>query len=322
MRWIDRLFHRLSSLLACDRRSLHGLPALALTVGLLALGSAGLSGIAQAQSKYDNVQIKTINLNGGLYMLQGAGGNIGVSVGDDGILVVDTQHAPLSEKIFAAIKAISDQPIRYVINTHWHHDHTGGNENFAAAGAVIVAHENLRTRLMSDQQLKAWNLTFPAMPEPALPKITYDQELVLHFNDNAVRLIHPPLAHTDGDSIVFFPAANVLHMGDTLATGRFPFIDRGALGSIRGLIAAYELAISLTNEQTQVIPGHGELTDRRAPNRRARHAQTQPSCCDPTDGWRQIQKRCGGGEAARRNRQNLGEFVDDGRFFYRDHLRH
>lgn len=240
-----------------------GRRTLALTAALLVVAGLGLASTTVAQSKYDKVQITTTALNGDLYMLQGAGGNIGVSVGDDGVLVIDTQHAPLSTKILAAIKAISDQPIRYVINTHWHHDHTGGNQNFAANGATIVAHKNLRTRLMSKQVLKAWKMEFPAMPAQALPTITYSDELTLHFNGNAVHIKHPPLAHTDGDSIVYFPQANVLHMGDTLATGRFPFVDRGAFGSVLGLIAAYEYAISITNEQTQVIPGHGALTDRQ-----------------------------------------------------------
>jgi len=221
------------------------------------------SSLSHAQSRYEKVQIKTTSLNNGLYMLEGAGGNIGVSVGDDGVLVVDTQHAPLSQKIFSAIRALSNKPIRYVINTHWHHDHTGGNENFAANGAIIVAHENLRTRLMSKQVLKAWNMEFPAMPARALPTVTYSDKMTLYFNGNAIAIKHPPLAHTDGDSIVFFPAANVLHMGDTLATGRFPFIDRGAYGSVQGLIEAYEYAISITDEQTQVIPGHGALTSQQ-----------------------------------------------------------
>jgi glyoxylase-like metal-dependent hydrolase (beta-lactamase superfamily II) len=196
-------------------------------------------------------------------MLKGAGGNVGVLVGDKGVLIVDTQYAPMSSKIRAAVGKLSDQPIRHVINTHWHHDHTGGNEDFGKAGAVIVAHENLRTRLMSKQTLKEWNLEFPALPAIALPTVTYTDKLSLRENGYEVELTHPPAAHTDGDSIVVFPKANVIHMGDILASGRFPFIDRGAGGSVKGVIAAFEYAVSISNDSTQVIAGHGELANRK-----------------------------------------------------------
>lgn len=230
----------------------------------------GLGGCNFAQFKYELGQltnaaatIETVKLNETSFMLKGAGGNIGVLVGNEGVLIVDTQFASLSDKIFAAIGKLSDQPVRHVINSHWHHDHTGGNENFGKAGAIIVAHENLRTRLMSKQTLKDWNLEFPALPSVALPTMTYLQKLSLRANGYHAELIHPHAAHTDGDSIVVFPEANVIHMGDILTTARFPYIDRGAGGSVKGVIAAVEYALTVSNDATKVIPGHGELADRK-----------------------------------------------------------
>jgi len=232
-------------------------------ITLLAAVVGALGGCKLEQIKYLATGIETVKLTANSYMLKGAGGNVGVLVGDEGVLVVDTQYAPMSDKIFAAIGTMTDKPVRHVVNTHWHHDHTGGNENFAEAGAVVVAHEKLRTRLMSPQMLKEWNLEFPALPPIALPSKTYTDKLSLRAFGYEAELVHIPAAHTDGDSIVVFPQANVVHMGDILATGRFPFIDRGAGGSVKGVIAAFEHVISISNDATKVIPGHGELADRK-----------------------------------------------------------
>jgi len=180
--------------------------------------------IAQGQD-FSKVKIKIDDLGHGLYMLTGAGGNIGVSAGEDGVFIIDDQFAPLSAKIKAAIGTISDKPIRFVINTHWHGDHTGGNENFGKDGAIIVAQDNVYARMSVDQVMPAFNRTVPAAPRVALPVITYRENMTLHQNGHTVAIHHVHNAHTDGDSLIRFTDANVVHMGDTYFAGRFPFID-------------------------------------------------------------------------------------------------
>jgi len=215
---------------------------------------------AAAQRDFSKVEIKTTELTGGVYMLSGAGGNIGASVGDDGVFIIDDQFAPLSEKIMAALGELSDQPVSYVINTHWHGDHTGGNENFGASGAVIVAHENVRKRMSTKQFMKAFGREVPAAPDTALPVVTFSENANFYFNETNIQVIHIPTAHTDGDSVVFFTEANVLHMGDTFFNGFFPFIDQSSGGSLDGVIAAAEKALSMVDGDTMIIPGHGPLS--------------------------------------------------------------
>jgi len=215
---------------------------------------------ASAQRDFSNVEIKTTELNGGVYMLSGAGGNIGASVGDNGVFIIDDQFAPLSEKIMEALGKLSDQSVSYVINTHWHGDHTGGNENFGASGAVVVAHENVRKRMSTKQFMKAFGREVPASPDTALPVVTFSENANFYFNDINIQVIHIPTAHTDGDSVVFFSEANVLHMGDTFFNGFFPFIDQSSGGSLDGVIAAAEKALSMVNADTMIIPGHGPLS--------------------------------------------------------------
>ncbi len=232
---------------------MHRLFAVALTLGL--------NQLAFAQQDFSNVEIQTTDLGGNVYMLQGRGGNIGVSVGDDGVFVIDDQFAPLSEKIMSAIAELSDKPVSYVLNTHWHGDHTGGNENFGSSGAVIVAHENVRERMSTKQFMVAFGREVPAAPDAALPVVTFTDSVSFHFNDNEIMVQHMPASHTDGDSIVFFSDSNVLHMGDTFFNGFFPFIDQSSGGTLEGLISTIETAVGMANEDTDIIPGHGPLAN-------------------------------------------------------------
>ena len=193
-----------------------------------------------------DVRITTTPVSASVYMLQGQGGNIGVSAGEDGVFMIDDQFAPLSEKISAAVAEISDKPIRFILNTHWHFDHTGGNENFGKAGTLIVAHENVRERMSTEQVMKALDRTVPASPKVALPVVTFNDRSSFFINGDEIRAIHIPNAHTDGDSIIHFRVANVIHMGDTFFNGLYPFIDLGSGGSVQGMIAYKELLQSVT----------------------------------------------------------------------------
>lgn len=226
----------------------------------LSLGAVLATSTATAQDF--EAQIQTISVDEGIYLLMGEGGNIGVSAGEDGVLLIDDEYAPLTEKVIAAVEEISPQPIRFVLNTHWHADHTGGNENLGEAGAVIVAHDQVRERLSTDQFVEALNQEFPASPPAALPMVTFNDSLTFHFNDEEIHAVHVAPAHTDGDSIVHFREANVVHLGDIYFNGSYPFIDISSGGSIEGMIAAIDQVLPLIDEQTQIIPGHGPLSNR------------------------------------------------------------
>jgi cyclase len=197
-----------------------------------------------------------------VYMLEGAGGNIGVSIGDDGIVIVDDQYEPLSDKIRAALKGLSDKPLRYVLNTHYHFDHTGGNAVFSKEG-TLVAHDNVRKRLANGTvggNGGSLKFEMPPAPKGALPVLTYAHDLTLYLNGEEIRALHTPSGHTDGDSIVLFSKANVVHMGDDFVTYGFPFIDLNSGGSVNGLIAACESAIAQLPANVKVIPGHGPVS--------------------------------------------------------------
>ena len=219
------------------------------------------SGAALAARDFSDVEISVQDLGGGIYMLKGSGGNMGVSSGEDGLYIIDDQFAPLTRKITEALSEISPQPVRFVINTHWHGDHTGGNENFGKAGAVIVAHDNVFRRLSTDQQRGEGRVT-EAAPDAALPAVTFNEQMTLHLNGDDMRVFHVANAHTDGDAIVHFRAHNVLHMGDTFFNGGYPFIDVGSGGGIDGYIAALDQGLALADARTRIIPGHGELSDK------------------------------------------------------------
>ncbi len=212
---------------------------------------------------FDKVEITTEKVSDHIYMLTGAGGNIAVSVGTDGVFMIDGQYGPLSEKITTAIKAISNQPIRYLFNTHWHGDHTGGNENFSKKGATIVAHENVRNRMSSEQTIQAFGRKVPASPDAALPAITFEDDISFHLNGEQVYAFHVHNAHTDGDAIVYFMTSNVIHLGDTYFNGRYPFYDVSSGGSIDGMIQSANQVLFLINEDTKVIPGHGKLSNKK-----------------------------------------------------------
>ncbi len=232
----------------------HRLPTLsALALLILVAISTG------AQQDPDAARIEAVPVADGIFMLTGRGGNIGLSVGDDGAFLIDDQYAPLTEKILAAITEKTEHPVRFVINTHWHGDHTGGNENMGQAGAIIVAHENVRKRMSTEQFIEAFDTRVPPSPAAALPVVTFADSITFHWNGDDIRVFHVGPAHTDGDSVIHFQKANVIHAGDTFFNGLYPFIDSSSGGSIDGMIAAAELVLAIADEKTKIIPGHGPL---------------------------------------------------------------
>jgi cyclase len=219
-----------------------------------------LASAAFAQNTdFSKVEIKVEKVSGTVYMLTGAGGNIGVSVGDDGIVVVDDQFAPLAPKIIQALNGITSKPIKFIINTHYHGDHTGGNEIFGRE-APIIAHDNVRTRLAAGTTARG-NATPPA-PKIALPVVTFNDTATVHVNGEDIRAVHFPAGHTDGDSVIFFTQSNVVHMGDDFFNGKFPFIDIENGGSVKGMIADVDKILTTLPDDVKVIPGHGALSDK------------------------------------------------------------
>lgn len=218
---------------------------------------------ALAQDNFSKVEMKVNKVSGNVYMLEGAGGNIGVSVGEDGIVIVDDQFAPLADKIKAALKSITDKPVRFVINTHFHGDHTGSNAIFQK-DAPVVAHDNVRKRLENGGTLgNLGSVKMEAKPEAkgALPVLTFNDSVTIHLNGEDIGVVHYASGHTDGDSIIFFPKSNVVHMGDDFVTYGFPFIDLGSGGSVKGMIDATEYVIAKLPADVKVIPGHGPISN-------------------------------------------------------------
>jgi glyoxylase-like metal-dependent hydrolase (beta-lactamase superfamily II) len=218
--------------------------------------SFAIGTVAFAQQDFSKVEIKATKVAGNIYMLEGSGGNIGVCAGDDGIVIVDDQYAPLANKIKEALKGISDKPLKFVINTHFHGDHTGGNPEFGTV-ATIIAHENVRKRLQEGGPPPGG--AQPAAKE-ALPIVTFNDKTTVHVNGEDIRAIHFPHGHTDGDSVIFFTQANVVHMGDDFVTYGFPFVDVKSGGSISGMIAGDEKVLGMLQPDTKIIPGHGPLS--------------------------------------------------------------
>jgi cyclase len=214
--------------------------------------------LAQPQD-LSKVEIKAEKVADGIYMLTGRGGNIGLSVGKSGAYVIDDQYAPLTDKILAAIRAITPEPVRFVVNTHWHGDHTGGNENLGRTGALLVAHENVRRRMSTEQFSATFDRKTPPSPEGALPVVTFTDAVTFHWNGDEIRVYHVPPAHTDGDAVVHFVNANVVHAGDVFFNGGYPFVDVSSGGRIDGVIAAAERVLSGIDDKTRIIPGHGPV---------------------------------------------------------------
>ena len=229
-----------------------------LTSALTAL-AVFLAPVSFAQE--DQVEYIATTLSPTVTMIKGRGGNIAVSSGEDGVFIIDDQIEPLTEQLLSSISKVSDQPIRFVINTHYHGDHVGGNETLGKTGSVIIAHDNIRHRMSSDQVSVFFDETTPAWPTDSLPIVTFNDRVTLHLNGEAVTVTHVPRGHTDGDSIVHFPDSNVIHMGDIFFNGLYPFIDLDGGGSIQGTIAAVELGIGMADDETQIIPGHGPMSD-------------------------------------------------------------
>ena len=229
---------------------------------LMALVLITTPALAQDEEDFSATEIRTTRLSGSIYMLEGSGGNIGVCIGKDGTFIVDDQFAPLTDKITAAIAQLTNQPVEFVINTHWHYDHTDGNEHFGEAGAVIVSHENSRRRMETDQFLELFDRAQPAYSAAGLPKITFSRSMSFYLNGESIDVFHRGAAHTDGDAVIYFRTSNIVHSGDVFVRYGFPYIDQPNGGSIEGMIRTVDYVASITDADTKFIPGHGQLSTR------------------------------------------------------------
>jgi glyoxylase-like metal-dependent hydrolase (beta-lactamase superfamily II) len=215
-----------------------------------------------AQASFDSVLVRAEPAGRGVHMLTGRGGNIALAVGDEFAFLVDDQYAPLTPKILAAVRGVTDKPVRFLVNTHWHGDHAGGNENLAKAGVILVAHDNVRTRMSTEQFIELFNSRTPPSPRAALPVVTFGESVTFHLGTETVHVVHVPPAHTDGDALVHFVQANTIHMGDTYFKDTYPFVDLSSGGSFEGVIRAADVALGYANDSTRIIPGHGPLASR------------------------------------------------------------
>jgi glyoxylase-like metal-dependent hydrolase (beta-lactamase superfamily II) len=233
-----------------------------LNTALLALAALATAAPAHAQLQPPDMAVRAEKLADGLYVLFGNGGNMALSIGPDATFLVDDQFAPMTLSIRQAVAELGAPEVKFVLNTHWHGDHTGGNENLGRAGAVIVAHDNVRARMSVPQVIEFFQRSVPASPAAALPVITFSDEAAFHLNGEEIRALHVPNAHTDGDVLVHFRKANVLHAGDLFFNGSYPFIDVDSGGSVAGLIAGVDRILGITDADTKIIPGHGPVASR------------------------------------------------------------
>src|SRR5712691_7644207 len=229
---------------------------------LAGCAAALFAAAASAQQDFSKVEIQTEKVADTVYMMTGAGGNLGVSVGEDAVFVIDDQFAPLTPKIQAAIAKLTDKPVKFVLNTHWHFDHTGGNENMGKAGALIFAHENVRKRLSAEGFIEFLGMKTKPEPKVALPVVTFTRDVTFRLNGDELVVTHVPRAHTDGDSIVEFRKSNVIHMGDTFFNRLYPFIDTSSGGTVAGVLAAADGVLKTVGDSTKIIPGHGPLASK------------------------------------------------------------
>ncbi len=227
-------------------------------LSILAAGFIALATTVQA----DEVKIVTTPVSEQIYMLSGKGGNIGLFIGQDGTFLIDDQFAPLTEKILEAIKAVGGTHPKFLINTHYHGDHTGGNENLGQGGTLIFSHDNVRERLSAGSFIEAFGMKREGVIPEGLPVVTFSEDISFHLNGDSVQAMHVPHAHTDGDSFIFFKAANVIHAGDIFFNGFYPFVDVNHGGSLKGMIVAADKVLSLTDGKTKIIAGHGPLGDK------------------------------------------------------------
>lgn len=230
-------------------------------ISLAVIAAGYLFSLSTLQAQ-DDVKISAIPVTDNIYMLSGQGGNIGLFLGKDGTFVIDDQYAPLTDKILAAIKSVGGNTPRFLINTHFHGDHTGGNENLGNAGTLIVSHDNVRKRLANGSYIEAFSMNSPPANDTALPVLTFSQDMHFHINNESVNAVHVPAAHTDGDSVIYFKNANVVHAGDVFFNGFYPFIDAANGGSLKGTIDAVDSILAVADAKTRIIPGHGPLADK------------------------------------------------------------
>jgi cyclase len=230
---------------------------------LVAVLVAGVPVTPQRPPQFE-MEIKAVKVTDALYVLEGAGGNVAVFVWDEGVLLVDDKLAPASPKVKAAVAAISPKPIRFVVNSHWHRDHSGGNEALAGDGSVVVAHDNVRRRMSVDSFIAVFDRQSPAAPPKALPVVTFTRDVTFHLGGEEISVVHVVSAHTDGDSLVRFRKANVLHMGDCYLNGSFPVVDSSSGGSFGGTIAAADTALGMLDDRARIIPGHGPVATRES----------------------------------------------------------
>jgi glyoxylase-like metal-dependent hydrolase (beta-lactamase superfamily II) len=238
----------------------HILAINAAALAVVALAFAALPCVGQ---DFSRIEVRSFHLSESVHMLSSrAGGNLCACIGEDGVFLVDSEYTGLAEKAAAAAAAICDEPVHYVVNTHWHFDHTGGNAFFAKKDALVVAHENVRKRLAAGQRITIIDTDVPPAPPEALPALTFNGSMTFRMNGEEIRLIHVPEAHTDGDALVHFKKANVVHTGDLVFQGGYPFIDISSGGGIDGVIAGLKTALDLCDEETSIVPGHGLLMAR------------------------------------------------------------